>query len=75
MMKMKEVYKIINDGKARGILKTSIGDYEIEYINPSDWTVIVKNGDYTRTFYSTPDTKIQVIPKQIEADITLTSKN
>ena len=55
-MKLKNVYKEINQGKSSWFLETHLGDFKIKGVNPESWIVRVE-GD--RTFWCTPNTLIK----------------
>jgi len=61
-MKLKDIYKDINNGTIKAELPTSLGNYKILAVNPSNWSVITYNNSktFTRTFYCTPDTIVEV---------------
>lgn len=61
-MKLKEVYKKINNGGREFLLNTSFGMYHIVAVNPQNWTVLAyrKNKWITRTFYCTPETEVKL---------------
>ena len=59
--RLKDVGKMINEGKIKAFLKTYCGEYEIIGVNPHDYRVLVKSKlGFERTFYCTPWTKVKL---------------